>query len=224
MSKPLSSRTNEEWPVETPPSLQVLPSPELSGSGGVPPPLIPGEPVFAPPSAATACGGSFPPQNGGNFLSPEEVDLMAGFEEQAALESATASHVKGFLGGALAALACTLVAGIFSALSGRWYGFFSMGIGFAVAYGVRKWGKGNSAQFGLIGATWALLGCLGAYHLANVIVMAREEGVPILEFVQGIESWGGFMQDVLGPKDFVFYAIAAFFGYTRSHDAVADRY
>jgi len=164
----------------------------------------------------------FRSQTGGNFLSPEEVDLVAGFQEQAALEAATESHAKGFLGGALGALACTLVAGIFSALSGHWYGFFSMGVGFAVAYGVRKMGKGNSAQLGLIGATSALLGCLGAYHLANAIVMARQEGVPFFEFVQGIESWSGFMRDVLGPKDFFFYAVAAYFGYTRSYDAAAD--
>jgi hypothetical protein len=157
-------------------------------------------------------------------LSPEEVDIEAGFKEQEALEAATESHWKGFAGGAAAAGLCTLVAGGFAALSGHWYGFLSVGIGFAVAFAVRKLGRGNSAQFGLIGATWSLLGCLGAYHLAWAIVMAREAGEPFFEFVSGIESWGGFMQAVLGPKDFVFYAIAAYFGYKRSYDAVADKY
>jgi hypothetical protein len=215
MSEPLKLRMVEEQPVEVPPPLEVLPNPQAPAASAPqgPPPLSAEPPVPAVSSRTS-----------GNFLSPEEVDVVAGFKEQEALEAATESHWKGFAGGALAALVCTLVAGGFSALSGRWYGFLSMGIGFAVAYAVRKLGKGNSPQFGLIGATWSLLGCLGAYHLASAIVMARADGVSLFEFISGIQSWGGFMQDVLGPKDFVFYAIAAYFGYKRSYDAVADRY
>src|SRR4051812_9741235 len=116
MSEPLRLRMIEE-PVEVPPPvLQSLPSHEPAAPGATPPSLHPDGSGAVPPPIAVA---TFAAQTGGNFLSPEEVDVVAGFEEQAALEAATESHIKGFLGGALAALACTLVAGIFAALSGH---------------------------------------------------------------------------------------------------------
>lgn len=192
-------------------------------------PVTPQLTVLPPPFPATVSESSatqpraFPPHNG-RFLAPEEIDIEAGFRQQEALDATVESPWKGCLGGALAALACTLAAGGTAALTGYWYGFFSIGIGFVVAFGVRKLGRGNDVQFGIIGATWSLLGCLGAYHLASAIVMARMEGLSLLEFIRSIESWSSFMEHVLGPKDLVFYALAAFFGYRYSHDAVADKY
>lgn len=208
MSQPLKLRLDEEYEAAcVPPPLTVLP-----------PPLPATEPGSnqTPPRAASL--------HGGNFLSPEEIDIEAGFQQQESLDAAVESPWKGCVGGALAALVCTLAAGGTAALTGYWYGFFSIGIGFVVAFGVRKLGCGNNVQFGIIGATWSLLGCLGAYHLASAIVMARMEDMSLLEFIQSIESWSGFMEQVLGPKDLVFYALAAFFGYRYSHDAVADKY
>ena len=192
-------------------------------------PVTPQLTVLPPPFPATVSEssatppGAFPPHNG-RFLAPEEIDIQAGFRQQEALDATIESPWKGCVGGALAALACTLAAGGTAALTGYWYGFFSIGIGFVVAFGVRKLGRGNDVQFGIIGATWALLGCLGAYHLASAIVMARMEGLSLLEFIRSIESWSSFMEQVLGPNDFVFHALAALFGYRYSHDAVADKY
>lgn len=192
-------------------------------------PVTPQLTVLPPPFPATVSEssatppGAFPPHND-RFLAPEEIDIQAGFRQQEALDATIESPWKGCVGGALAALACTLAAGGTAALTGYWYGFFSIGIGFVVAFGVRKLGRGNDVQFGIIGATWALLGCLGAYHLASAIVMARMEGLSLLEFIRSIESWSSFMEHVLGPKDLVFYALSAFFGYRYSHDAVADKY
>ena len=206
-------RLAEKKPV---PALQVLPLPPGhpdAPAAGTPPPV----PQARPPQTDL-------PHNGGKFLAPEEVDIEEGFKKQESLEADTEKPWLGCLGGALAALAGTVVAGGFAALTGRWFGILSVGIGFAVAFGVRKLGKGNSPQFGLIGATWSLLGCLGAYHLATAIVMARVDGVSLWSFISGLESWGSFMQQVLGPKDFVFYAVAGYFGYKYSYDAVADQY
>ena len=208
MSQPLKLRRDDESEAAcVPPIWNVLPPP-------LPAPEAESNP--APPGATSL--------HGGNFLSPEEVDVEAGFRRQKALDAAEESPWQGCVGGALAALACTLAAGGTAVLTGYWYGFLSIGIGFVVASAVRKLGRGNNVLFGIIGATWSLLGCLGAYHLASVIVMARMADVSLLEFIQSIESWSSFMKQAIGPKDFVFHALAALIGYRYSHDAVADKY
>ena len=208
MSQPLKLRRDDEsGTAPVPPLLTVLPPPVAATET---------EPNPIPPGATSL--------HGGNFLSPEEVDVEAGFKQQAEIDAAEERPWRGCVGGAMAALACTLAAGGTAALTGYWYGFLSIGIGFVVAFGVRKLGRGNNVQFGIIGATWSLLGCMGAYHLASAIVMARVGGVSLLEFIRSIESWSSFMEQVLGPNDFVFHALAALFGYRYSHDAVADKY
>ena len=215
MSEPLKNRMEDESGLmDSVTQIRVLPSP------ATPPPMP------LPPAAAEnkARVPRVALHHGGRFIEPEEVDIEAGFREQEALEAENESAAKGCLGGVLAALFCTVAGGGFAALTGAWYGFFSVGIGFIVAFGVRKLGRGNSAQFGIIGATWALLGCMGAHHLASAIVMARAEEQSLFEFLRSVESWSGFMESILGPKDLVFYAVAAFFGYRYSHDAVADKY
>ena len=122
MSQPLRMRLDEESkaaPVT--PQLTVLPPPfpaTVSESSATPP-------------------GAFPPHNY-RFLAPEEIDIQAGFRQQEALDATIESPWKGCVGGALAALASTLAAGGTAALTGYWYGFFSIGIGFVVAFGVLR--------------------------------------------------------------------------------------
>ena len=134
MSQPLKLRNSEAFDFDSaPPQLNVLP-----------PPLPVSESELKQSPAASLHRES--------FLSPEEIDIEAGFRAQEAIDSALESPWKGCAGGALAALVCTLAAGGTAALTGYWYGFFSIGIGFVVAFGVRKLGRGNNTQFGIIGA------------------------------------------------------------------------
>lgn len=136
-----------------------------------------------------------------------------------------ASQLKGFIGGALGAAGAVLLFASLAALLGRWFGLMSIGIGYLVALGVRKLGKGDNALFGIIGATWALVACVVAHHLACCVVAARRAGVSVFEFI--VNYPGGISQiaaAVLGPLDFALYCVAMYVGYRVSHDCVADKY
>lgn len=158
------------------------------------------------------------------LASGDDVDVTEKLDQQARLERAAESEIGGWIGGALGALAGAVVLGIIAATAGVWIKWLSIGIGFTVALGVRWMGKGSSRHFGVIGATWAFVGCVVAYHLAWCIVLAREEGVPILEFINGVESWSSFIIDVLGPRDFAIYAAAIAAGYKFSYSNLSEQY
>jgi hypothetical protein len=155
---------------------------------------------------------------------PDDDDLSAKLEREQQLQRADESHVGGWIGGAIGAIVGAVVIAIIAGTTGVWINWLSIGIGFTVALGVRRLGHGSTRQFGVIGATWAFIGCIVAYHLACCIVFAREEGESVLEFIQGVESWSTFMFDVLGPRDFAIYVAAMAAGYKFSFSNLSEQY
>src|SRR5687767_3496005 len=141
-----------------------------------------------------------PPVSSGeaSFVPADEPDLSEQLAQQERIERAGESQIGGWIGGALGALLGAIIISFIAAAFNVWIKWLSIAIGFLVAFGVRRLGRGSSGQFGVIGATWAFLGCVVAYHLAWCFVLAHEEGVGILEFVQSVESWSSFMVDILG--------------------------
>ena len=173
------------------------------------------KPLSAPPAISRAEA----------IITPgDDADVVEQFDRQERTERADESQIGGWIGGILGAIAGAAVVGVIAATMGVWIKWLSVGIGFTVALGVRKLGRGSSRQFGVIGATWAFVGCVVAYHLACCIVFAREEGVPVMEFVRGVQNWSTFMADVLGPRDFAIYAAAMAAGYKFSYSNLSDEY
>lgn len=158
------------------------------------------------------------------ILAPEEVDVTAAFDESVKKQESHESPLKAVIGGALGALLSAFCLASLAALTGVWIRWMSIGIGFAVAFGVRWLGKGNNARFGVIGATWAFVGCILSYHFAWCIVLAQEQQIGVFEFIRGLNSVSDLMVDVLGPRDFAIYAAAMFAGYKFSYNCVADQY
>jgi hypothetical protein len=154
----------------------------------------------------------------------DDADVVEQLDRQEQTERAHESEIGGWIGGALGAAAGALALGIIAATLGVWLKWLSIGIGFTVALGVRKLGRGSSRHFGVIGATWAFVGCVLAYHLACCILFAREQGVPVMEYVRGVQNWSTFMVDVLGPRDFAIYAAAMAAGYKFSYSNLSDEY
>ena len=154
----------------------------------------------------------------------DDADVVQQLERQEQTDRAAESQIGGWIGGILGAAAGAFVVAIIAATMGVWIKWLSIGIGFTVALGVRKLGRGSSRQFGVIGATWAFVGCVVAYHLACCIVFAGEQGVPVMEFVRGVQSWSTFMADVMGPRDFAIYAAAMAAGYKFSYSNLSDEY
>ena len=159
-----------------------------------------------------------------SFAAGDDVDLSEKMAREERRERAEENHLGGWIGGALGAMAGALILAFVAAAFHVWIKWLSIGIGFAVALGVRRLGHGSSKQFGVIGATWAFIGCVVAYHLAWIFVLAREEGVPVMEFIRGVESWSSFIIDVLGPRDFAIYVAAMAAGYKFSYNNLADEY
>jgi len=156
-------------------------------------------------------------------LTPDEdVDVVEKLDQAHQVDRSVESEPQAWLGGAIGALAGAAVTALVAATVGLWVS--CVGIGFAVAFGVRKLGKGSTQRFGIIGATCAFVGCVIAYHVAWVFVLAREQGVPVMEFVRSVQSWSDFVIGVLGPRDFAIYAGAMAAGYKFSYSSLSDEY
>jgi hypothetical protein len=154
----------------------------------------------------------------------EDVDLNAKFEQEEKRERAEENQLGGWIGGAIGAVVSALIIAFVAAAFHLWVKWLSIGIGFAVAFGVRRLGHGSSKQFGVIGATWSFIGCVVAYHLAWIFVLAHEQEMPVMEFVQSVDSWSNFIIDVLGPRDFAIYVAAMAAGYKFSYNNLSDQY
>lgn len=177
---------------------------------------IPAAPGAVPPPHAVSAEASFAPE--------DDADISQKLDQEQRRERAQENHIGGWIGGALGAALSAIIIAVIAATCHVWIKWLSIGIGFVVALGVRKLGHGTNKQFGVIGATWAFIGCVLSYHLACIIVLAGEQGVPVLEFIQGVESWSNFIIDVLGPKDFAIYVAAMAAGYKFSYSNLADEY
>jgi len=159
-----------------------------------------------------------------SFSAGDDVDLNAKFEQEERRARSEENQLGGWIGGAIGAAVGALILGFIAAAFHIWIKWLSIGIGLLVAVGVRKMGHGSSKQFGVIGATWSFIGCVVAYHLAWIFVLAREQGVPVMEFIQGVDSWSSFIIDVLGPRDFAIYVAAMAAGYKFSYNNLSDEY
>jgi len=80
----------------------------------------------------------------------------------------------------LAGFAASVVAAvIWAAISyatGYQIGFMAIGVGFFVGYAVNSLGKGMTATFGVIGAVFALFGCLFGNLLTAFVTLSQIEG------------------------------------------------
>ena len=174
------------------------------------------KPLAIPPQQAASAEANFAPS--------EDSDITEKLAHEEKLSRSEENHIGGWIGGALGAIASAVIIAAIAAAFHLWLKWLSIGIGFADAFGVRKLGHGSSRQFGVIGATWAFVGCVVSYHLAWIIVLAQEQGIPVMEFIQGVESWSNFIVDVLGPRDFAIYVAAMAAGYKFSYSNLSDEY
>ena len=94
-------------------------------------------------------------------------------------------------------------------------GWMAVGIGFLVGFSVRYLGKGISAPFGIIGAAFALLGCLLGNFLTIAGFIGIEEGIGIFEVLEFLDytQVPNIMISTFEPMDVLFYAIAVYEAY-----------
>lgn len=133
----------------------------------------------------------------------------------------------GLIGGAIAMLLGAVVWGAITYFTEYQIGWLAIGIGFLVGIAIKFLGRGKTMVFGISAAVLALLGCL----LGNLIfysgVIAREEGVSFLNvFLTLLLSPAAAMEVFTIAFDFmdlVFYALAAYAGFSTAMDIKRSR-
>jgi hypothetical protein len=121
------------------------------------------------------------------------------------------------LGGLVSALVAAVLWGTITYATGYQIGFMAIGVGFLVGYAVNFLGKGMSQTYGIIGAAFALLGCLLGNLFATMIAAAMVEGVPVLGILLTLVTSPSIifeiMSETFSPIDLLFYAIAIYEGF-----------
>jgi hypothetical protein len=133
----------------------------------------------------------------------------------------------GLIGGFGAMLVGAIVWGAISYFTKYQIGWMAIGVGFLVGIAIKFFGKGKSAIFGASGAVLALIGCV----LGNLIFYsAVRASIANTSFLQE------FLSFLLNPaavidtfmvafdvKDILYYALAAYFGFSTAMDIKRTR-
>jgi hypothetical protein len=128
----------------------------------------------------------------------------------------------GLLGGGVAMLVGAIIWGAVTYFTEYQIGWMAIGVGFLVGLAVKFFGKGKSPIFGISSAVLALIGCA----LGNLIfysgIIAREESAPFLQvfFILLLSPAAAIevFSVAFGFMDILFYALAAYTGYSTALD------
>ena len=104
--------------------------------------------------------------------------------------------------------------------TGYQIGFMAIGVGFLVGYAVNYFGKGMTTPFGIVGAFFALFGCILGNLLTVIIAAYNLEGVSLFQIIMTFLTSPGvaleIMKETFRPMDLLFYGIAICEGYRFS--------
>jgi len=119
----------------------------------------------------------------------------------------------------LAGLVASFVgAGLWAAITvatGYQIGFMAIGVGFLVGIAVKMAGQGEGVLFGLIGASFALFGCLLGNFFTVISILAGEEGTGFFSMLMNFNylATPDLMIATFSPMDLLFYGIAVYEGF-----------
>lgn len=134
------------------------------------------------------------------------------------LPVAPSNMTLGIIGGVVAAIVGAAVWAAITFYTEKQYGIIAIGVGALVGFVVRYLGKGRTIQFGIIGATLALVACILGDYLSTVAFYAQFDDAGFFETLAAIDqqyffeiAFEGF--DAISA---VFYALAVYEGYKFS--------
>lgn len=121
----------------------------------------------------------------------------------------------GFLGGVIGAIIGAAIWAAITVSSGYQIGFMAIGVGFLVGVLVRAMGKGLDMPFGIIGAFFALVGCLAGNILSGCGFVAVDQSVSFFDVLTSLtpEMAIDLLTYMFSPIDLLFYGIAIYEGY-----------
>ena len=137
------------------------------------------------------------------------------------------SLLMGLIGGGVAMLVSAIVWGVISYFTEYQIGWMAIGVGFLVGIAVKFFGKGKDMMFGVSSAVLALIGCV----LGNLIfysgIIAREESASFLQvsFLLLLKPAAAIevFSIAFGFMDIIFYALAAYVGFSTALDLKRSR-
>jgi hypothetical protein len=133
----------------------------------------------------------------------------------------------GLIGGAIAMLVSAIIWGAITYFTEYQIGWMAIGVGFLVGVAIRFFGRGKTLIFGISGAALALIGCLLGNLMFYSGVIARQEGASFLEILFFFLVTPAAAIEVFTIafdfKDILFYAIAAYAGFSASMDLKRSR-
>lgn len=94
-------------------------------------------------------------------------------------------------------------------------GYMAIAVGFLVGFGVRYFGAGIDIPFGVVGAAFAVFGCLLGNLLSQIGFIAESESMGYFQVIPflNIDVILSIYEESFTPMDVVFYGIAGYEGY-----------
>jgi len=125
---------------------------------------------------------------------------------------------KAVVAGGLAAAAGAALWAVLTVLTGYQIGFMAVGVGFLVGFAVRTAGRGVTPSFQIVGAAFALVGCLLGNLFAVVGMISKIQEIPLGELLSELTPAIALemMKASFNPMDLLFYAIAVYEGWKLS--------
>lgn len=119
------------------------------------------------------------------------------------------------LAGLVAAAAGAAVWALVTVFTGLKIGWVAVGIGFLVGYAVRRFGKGSSPSYQMLGAVLSLLGCLAGNLLVVCVFASRNEDLPLMTILAGMTPTLAvrLIVETFSAMDLLFYGLAVYEGY-----------
>jgi|RhiMetdeSRZDD1v2_1073273.scaffolds.fasta_scaffold00238_31 hypothetical protein len=133
----------------------------------------------------------------------------------------------GLIGGVIAMLVGAIAWSAVTYFTEYQIGWMSIGVGFLVGVAIRYFGKGKTVIFGIAGAVLALIGCLLGNLMFYSGIIAREESVSFLNvfFLLLFNPAAAIEVFTLAFEfmDILFYALAAYAGFSAATDMKRNR-
>lgn len=134
------------------------------------------------------------------------------------------SLLNGIIAGIAAAATGAIAWAVITVVTDYQIGWMAIGVGFLVGIAVRMFGKGVDKTFAVAGAAISLAGCVVGNLLTILIVISRQESIPLLDIISRLTPAIAIdvMKETFHPMDALFYGIAIYAGYQYSLRRVTD--
>lgn len=133
----------------------------------------------------------------------------------------------GLIGGTLAMLVGAVVWGTITYLTEYRIGWLAIGVGLLTGFAIKFLGKGKSLLFGISGAVLALIGCVLGNLMFYAGVRAHIVGAPFLqEFFSLLTEPMAIVDTFMVAfdfKDILYYALAAYFGFSAAMGTLRNK-